>query len=131
MSEGDLDKLFALWAASHAPQADASPFANHKDLHDTIDATELGDISWEKFTLSYEGPKPDEAGETPTWMTDVHDIWFRDPRKIINNMLSNPDFQDEFDYSPLQEYDNEGNHRYQNFMSGNWAWKQAVNILLS
>jgi hypothetical protein len=36
-------------------------------------------------------------------------------------MLSNPDFKDGFDYVPLQEYDMDGNHHYQHFMSGNWA----------
>ena len=46
-------------------------------------------------------------------------------------MLSNPDFEGKIDYAPVQEYDSKGAHRFQNFMSGNWAWKQAVNAILS
>ena len=42
------------------------------------------------------------------------------------NMLQNPDFANSFDYAPLREYDENGNCRYKNFMSGDWAWKQAV-----
>jgi hypothetical protein len=38
----------------------------------------------------------------------------------------NADFNGEIDISPFQEYDADNNHRYQNFMSGNWVWKQAV-----
>ena len=59
-------------------------------------------------------------------MTAEFDMWFRDPRSLVHNLLSNPDFDKEFDYSPLQEYDLDGNHRYQDFMSGDWAWKQAA-----
>ena len=40
--------------------------------------------------------------------------------------ISNPDFGGEFDYMPLQEYNMDSNHHFENFMSGNWAWKQAV-----
>jgi hypothetical protein len=43
-------------------------------------------------------------------------------------MVSNPDFDGEFDVAPLQEHDMAGNHRFQNFMSGNWSWKQAVTV---
>ena len=41
-------------------------------------------------------------------------------------MLENPKFADHFDYAPVQKYDAKGDHVYENFMSGNWAWKQAV-----
>jgi hypothetical protein len=57
-------------------------------------------------------------------MTD--EVWFRDPRSLVRNLLSNPGFDKEFDYAPFQEYDHKGNHQFQDFMSGDWAWKQAV-----
>jgi len=56
------------------------------------------------------------------------DVWFRDPRTLVHNLLLNPDFDNEFDCAPLQEYDMDGNHRFENFMSGDWAWKQADTI---
>ncbi|KAG2127159.1 uncharacterized protein EDB93DRAFT_1257267 [Suillus bovinus] len=44
----------------------------------------------------------------------------------MHNMLSNPDFEGEFDYAPLQEYDtSNGAHCFKDFMSGDWCWKQA------
>ena len=54
------------------------------------------------------------------------EVWFCNLHTLIHNILSNPDFDGEFDYAPIQEYDMEGNHRFENFMSGDWAWKQVV-----
>ena len=61
-------------------------------------------------------------------MEAKHAIWFRDPHLLIRNILANADFNGEIDISPFQEYDANDNHRYQIFMSGNWAWKQAVRV---
>lgn len=59
-------------------------------------------------------------------MSDKQEVWFRDPREVVRNMLANPNFNGEFDYSPVREYDAKGNRVLKNFMSGNWVWKQAV-----
>lgn len=128
MSAGDIDTLLNLWAATLVVHDDTPPFENHDELYATIDATPLGDVPWDSFTIKYNGDVP--ADNIPPWMTSAYDVWFRDPRVIVQNLLSNPDFDNEFDYSPLQEFDAENNHRYQDFMSGNWAWKQAVSSLL-
>ena len=124
MSGGDIDILLKLWSASLIKHDNNPPFPSHDDLYKTIDSTPLGDVPWESFSLKYKGELPDH--QVPAWMTAEFDIWFRDPHTIVKNLLSNPDFKDEFDYAPLQEYDANGNHRFQNFMSGDWAWKQAV-----
>jgi hypothetical protein len=124
MSASDIDCLLNLWAASLAEHGKPPPFASHKDLYDTIDSTPHGDVQWENFSLRYNSNLPE--GDAPSWMTSEFDVWFRDPRTLVQNLLSNPDFDKEFDYAPLQEYDMEGNHRFQDFMSGDWAWKQAV-----
>ena len=124
MSGGDIDILLNLWAASLARHDDDPPFRSHEDIYNTIDSTPLGDVPWESFSLQYNSNLP--AGEVPPWMTSKFDVWFRDPHTIVKNLLANPDFDNEFDYSPVQEYDMEGNHRFQNFMSGNWGWKQAA-----
>lgn len=126
MSGGDIDVLLALWAASLARHGDNPPFQSHGHLYDMIDASPLGDVPWESFSLTYNGAIP--AGQVPSWMNSEFDVWFRDPRQIVQNLLSNPDFDGEFDYAPFHEYDTDGNHRFQNFMSGDWAWKQAVNL---
>jgi len=127
MSAGHIDTLLNLWAASLLEHSDEPPFSNHTELYDAIDSTPLGDVPWEVFNLKYDRVLPEN--EVPAWMTSEYDVWFRDPHSIIRNLLSNPDFDGEFNYTPYQEYDAPGNHRFQDFMSGNWAWKQAVRVL--
>ena len=61
-------------------------------------------------------------------MDASYDVWFRDPRQLVHNIISNPDFESAFDYTPYQEHDADENCRYHNFMSANWSWKQAVCI---
>jgi hypothetical protein len=128
MSEGHTDFLLGLINALLATHNDTAPFRNHDDMHAKIDATTLGEAPWNSFSLSYNGPVPDGMSweNIPTWMTEDHEVWYRDPITLVENLLSNPDFKDEFDYTPYQEYDEDGSHRFRDFMSGNWAWQQAV-----
>ena len=93
-------------------------------MYDTIDATPLGDVPWKSFFLHYNGNQPD--GEVPSWMNAGHDVWFCDPHELVHSIISNPDFESGFDYVPYQEHDNDHSHHYYDFMSANWAWKQAV-----
>ncbi len=123
-SAGGIDQLLNIWAATLVGTDLEPPFLDHSDLYCTIDSTPLGDIKWESFTLKYQGELPD--GDIPPWMETKHEVWFRDPRILVHNLLANADFDHKIDISPFQEYDANDNHRYQNFMSGNWAWKQAV-----
>jgi hypothetical protein len=46
-------------------------------------------------------------------------------------MLQNPDFANSFDYAPYRQYDAKGSHHYLHFMSGDWAWNQAVSMIVS
>ena len=129
MSAGDINLITGLWAASLAPHNDSPPFKNAKDLYDTIDSTPLGNAPWQSFTLNYNGP-PHEIlgpdGEAPPWTTADYDIWFRDPRLLVQALIANPEFKGQFDFTPYQEYSADGQHRFGDFMSGDWAWKQAV-----
>jgi len=124
MSASDIDTLLNLWGASAVSHGGSAPFQNHKHMYDTIDATPLGDVPWRSFSLHYNGKQPD--GEVPSWMNAGYDVWFRDPRELVHNIISNPDFESGFDYVPYQEHDNDDSRRYHDFMSANWAWKQAV-----
>jgi len=123
MSAGDFNMLCKLWGATLLPHDDTLPFSNHSELCQTINETPVRGVAWETISLSYSGPQPDDA---PLWMESTHKIWFRDPRLLFKGMLENPEFQDFFDYAPLRQYDAHGGHQYENVMSGNWAWKQAV-----
>jgi hypothetical protein len=126
MSAGDINFLLGLWAASLAVHGDEPPFSNATDMYNTIDSTPLGDLTWESFRLQYNGTRPLE--NVPSWMEAEYDVWFRDPRILVHNLLSNPDFKSDFDYAPFQEHTTDGTHRFQDFMSGNWAWMQAVSL---
>jgi hypothetical protein len=128
MSAGDIDYLCQLWAATLVKYGDSPPYVNHRDLYETIDATPIGSVPWQSVTFQYDGAQHDN---TPTWMENEYTIWFRDPCLLFKNMLENPDFAEYFDYSPHQQYDAKGSHCYANFMSGDWAWKQAVSRYLT
>ena len=120
MSGGNIDELLQLWQA-HSGDA---PFADHTHLYETVDSIKLADIEWQAFAVSYTGPRPSQ-GPVPSWMEKEYIVWFRCPRQVLHSQLSNPDFKGEMDYAPKQTY-HHGERVYQNFMSGDWAWQQAV-----
>jgi hypothetical protein len=118
-----------VWAASLRQDGDP-PFANKEDLYNTIDMTLLGDIPWDSFTVSFNGEL--DGGEVPPWKVKSYDVWYRDPRAVLKGQLSNPDFAKEMDFAPKEVHDAvTGSRRYQNFMSGRWAWRQAVSSIMS
>ncbi|PCH39302.1 hypothetical protein WOLCODRAFT_21411 [Wolfiporia cocos MD-104 SS10] len=82
MSGGDINTLMTLWAASIIRLGGEPPFADSEDLY---------------------SPMPE--GEVPSWMSTSYKVWFRDVKTVAENMLSNPDFDGEIDYSPYREYD--------------------------
>jgi hypothetical protein len=124
MSAGDVNTLMDLWAATLVKHGDSPPFANISDLHDTIDSTPLGDVPWQCMLMSYDGLLPE--GDVPSWMTAEYEAWFRDPRTVVKDMLRNPDLKDGFDVAPVRVFTEEGYREYRNFMSGDWAWEEAV-----
>jgi hypothetical protein len=127
MSTSNIDTLLDLWAANLFQHDDHPPYADHNHLYETIDAMPLGDVPWQSFTMKYNGNLPE--GPLPTWMTDEFQVWFWDPRTIVHNMLANPEFDGKIDYSPYRDFDANGERQYQDFMSGDWAWKHAVSQL--
>jgi hypothetical protein len=127
LSAAGIDALMDLWHSSFIQcgiEDGGAPFVNHSDLYNTIDSTPLGDVPWRTFSLSYDGQLPDD--NVPTWMMDKFDVWFRDPHLIVTNILGNPDFASEFDFIPFRKFDTDGKQVWCDFMSGSWAWTQAV-----
>jgi Plavaka transposase len=125
MSAGNIDVLLDLWAASLFRHDVEPPFVNHTDLYDTIDSIPLGDVPWQCFQTSFRGAKP-TTGEIPSWMTTEYEVWFRDPRGVVRNMLANPSYHNKFDYVPVRNFNANGERQFRDFMSGDWAWKHAV-----
>jgi hypothetical protein len=126
MSATKIDRFLQIMANSLEVHNDQPPFTNHKDVYRMIDEIPVGGKLWQSFSFTYGGPKPED---TPKWMDAEYTVWFRDPHKLFLNMLKNPDFEKSFDYAPYQQYDKKGNCWYEHFMSGDWAWQQAVCIL--
>lgn len=123
MSGGRLNELMQLWAATLPPGYDP-PFAGSSDLYNAIDSVGVGEVPWQCFVVSYTGPRP--AVNVPSWMDAEYEVWYRCPREILRNQIENPDFANEMDYTPKREYNAQNRRQYRDFMSGNWAWRQAV-----
>ena len=124
MSAGNIDDLLKIWAAEAAASGNEPPFRSHSDLYDTIDAIPIGGVPWQRFEMSYDGPRPET--DVPPWMEGIYEVYFRDPRQLLLNMLADPTFAKDFDYTPMQQFDCNGSRRYEHFMSGDWVWIQAV-----
>ena len=105
--------LMDLWAADVMQHGGRPPFADHADMYRTIDEIAIGDAPWMCLRIRYIGPRP--ATDIPKWMTEVYEIWYRDPR------VGNPDFKGRFDVGPFREFTRSGEGRCGNVMSGNWA----------
>jgi hypothetical protein len=125
MSATQINQLLDLWATSLLRHGDQPPFADYRDLYKTIDSTPLGDVPWENFSIQYTGERPED--DVPPWMDERYEVWYRNPREVVRNMLANPEYVNEIDYRPFREFSADGDERqYCDFMSGDWAWQQAV-----
>lgn len=124
LSQKNIDHILELWAATLIPHNDSAPIADHLDLHRQIDAINLGGVRWEHASLKFEGPLP-KITRPPEWKTVGYDVWYRNPRQVIKNILARPDLEGHIDYTAYQEFDN-GKRQYGNMMSGDWAWRQSV-----
>ncbi|KAF9222493.1 hypothetical protein BS17DRAFT_669686, partial [Gyrodon lividus] len=76
MSAPKIDVLLDLWASTLYPYK-AKPFADHRHIYKTIDATAIGDVKWQSFSASYTGKIP--TVNPPPWMLEKYLVWFRDP----------------------------------------------------
>ncbi|KAI6137566.1 hypothetical protein BKA82DRAFT_4379823 [Pisolithus tinctorius] len=124
MSAANINELLDLWNATLLGAGSQPVFKDSAEMYKTIDRTILGDVQWENFCISYTGERPTD--NVPSWMNAAYDIWFRDPKDVIRDMLSRPDFSRDMDYRPFREYESATDKRqWEDFMSGDWAWTQA------
>lgn len=124
MSNAQFNRLMELWATDTACQGKEPPFHDSKEFQAIIDSIE-GGAEWKRFEVKYNGELPD--GPVPNWMTQPLEVYYRDPKAVLHGILQNRTFDDEFKYVPYREYKNLKRH-WSEFMSGNWAWDQAVCI---
>ena len=126
MSTGKINRLLDIFAAYLLKlEHGARPlFSSCAKLYSVIDHLQVGDISWNSFGVTYNGDRTDHPAP---WMDDVYDVWMRDPETAITQIVSNADFKSLLDVVPYREYESATNaRRWQDFMSGNWAWEEAV-----
>jgi len=124
MPQQQINDLMECWARSLPPDSDP-PFANADDLYATIDSSDLGHVPWQSFSVSYQASKDEELNAS--WKLKEYDVWFCDPRKMLKIQLSNQDFAKAMDFAAKQVLDPKtGIRRFQDFMSGEWAWEQSV-----
>ncbi|KAF7292184.1 hypothetical protein MIND_01245700 [Mycena indigotica] len=105
MSAGEINELMDILASEDGD----APFADADELYATIDATERGHIQWQAFNVSYEGEDDCNSPNALTWKKKEYTVYFRSSR-------------------PKRVYDANGERIYQDFMSGQWAWRQADKI---
>jgi hypothetical protein len=127
MPAKNINDLMQVWAAlSHQDP----PFADAEDLYNTIDMTPVGDIPWQSFSISFVGEIQADVDKEAPWKLREYEVWFRDPLNVLKLQLGNPDFANEMDVAPKIVRDaSSGLRRYQDFMSGEWAWREAVSTL--
>lgn len=61
-----------------------------------INKTPLGDIKWNWFAVEYTGAVP-AMPNPPLWMQQQYNVWYRDPREVVHQLLGNPGFAKELD----------------------------------
>lgn len=151
MSAGNIDKILELWNKSLSGNGSA-PFRNHSDMYSTIDSTPLGktfvssphilyfitqksvtlgDTVWKEFSLAFKSEPERDPGEPAAWKTEQFPVYYRDPLEIVKSMIANPDFKNEINFGPYREFNDRGKRRFRDFMSGEWAWRQAVSCPFS
>ena len=123
MSTTKINELLAIMASIYDNNL---PFHSHKHMYDTIDATTHGDSPWQLISVTYSGAIPDNP---PPWMTAEYDVWYRDPKVVLEHQLANPDFKGEVDYSTKVVIDEGGRQEVCDLMSGQWAFEQSISNL--
>ncbi len=126
MSQKNVDELMELWTLTMIKHNDFGPFENHAAMNKVIDQIEQGSAPWKCLVTQIDPNLPPHA---PSWQRDQYQIWYRDPDTVISHILANPDFCSEFDVSPYVHVGPDGQRRWCDFMSGNYAWKQAVCLI--
>jgi len=92
---------------------------NHAEMYETINSTPVGDVSWESFTLEYDGVRPD--GDIPMWMTAEYEYLVPKPSRPVHNIISNPVFESRVLTTHTARIYNGWGNRFQNLMSGDWC----------
>ncbi len=81
------------------------PFHSHQELHAVIDSSPLRDVPWQCIEMQ----APDHGDQAPSWRHTTYKVWYRDLEIVVSNMLSNTDFDGQFDMCLYIDLDIHGN----------------------
>ncbi|EMD36420.1 hypothetical protein CERSUDRAFT_52595 [Gelatoporia subvermispora B] len=128
LSAKNVNLLSILWAASLARHKDSAPLRGAKSLYETIDSIPLGGVAWNQMEFTAKDPEEPDDPKRP-WKSETYEVIYRDPCQVVKEIIANPSFDGEFDYTPKREHlPNNAGLRRKDFMSGDWAWDQATKI---
>jgi hypothetical protein len=98
-SERVINKGLDLWLASvlKASNDTPLPWASAKEMYETIDSIQEGNVPFKTIQFKYLGPLPPNP---PRWMTQSYELCTWDSCKLLHNQLATTDFADAFDYRP-------------------------------
>ena len=119
LSFSTLNELLEIWSLSMSDFDASAPISTPAEMHALIDASTFGDAPWQCLVTRFQENVHETA---PAWMQTEYEVWYRDPDTVVSQMLSNPDFDGQFDFCPYIDLDEHGNRRWNNVMSGNVAW---------
>ena len=122
-SERQVNQGLDLWAASVLQHGGTPTWKSATELYDNIDKIQHGSAPWRTYSFCYSGPLPPAP---PRWMTCTYELCTRDAHQVLQHQFANPDFKDKVNYTPYRQFNKAGKRIWSNFMSGDWAWKQAV-----
>ncbi|KAJ2913015.1 hypothetical protein MD484_g7397, partial [Candolleomyces efflorescens] len=126
MSAKKIDYLLEIWALNKAKNDDLAPFNSYAEMYNAIDSIELGDSPWQSFSLNFADDR-DNPADTP-WKTASYEVWYRDPARVVSNILDNPDYDGQIDYAAYVEVNEKDQRCWSDFMSGNLAWRRSTQI---
>ncbi|KAG1907604.1 uncharacterized protein F5891DRAFT_1124515 [Suillus fuscotomentosus] len=118
----DLMQVLAHFDETHSHP----PFNSDTHLYDSIDSISSHDVQWQSLSLQHPDFEilqndPDAA----PWKRVEYDVWYHDPRELLRNQLSNPEFAGGIDYAPQQVFGEQGQWVWTDLMTGNLAWGQC------
>jgi len=132
-SEDEIHEGLDLWHAtvikheSEHPTTDHVPWKNAHDLYEMLDSIKAGAVGWKTYKFCYTGSKPQTP---PQWMEETYELNIRDVLLVIEQIIGTTEFDGQFQTTPYEEYDHEGNRVFSDLMSGGWAYREAVCLSL-
>ncbi|RXW11860.1 hypothetical protein EST38_g13995 [Candolleomyces aberdarensis] len=121
-----IDYLLEIWAFDKMKNDSLAPFGSYTEMYSAIDAIEFGDAPWQSFSMNF-ADDPGHSADT-SWKSATYDVWYRDPTRVISNMLDNPDFDGQFDYSAFVEVNDKGQRVWNDFMGANYIWRRSTEL---